>query len=109
MPLSQPPVRLDRDRSYSDLGEWLDLSIERILTFLGSAAAIEIFSSVYSTLDPWDALRHRDVFDAIERLCGEPRRRYADREHHAMLFREPPRRTRRDLRDGPFGSVFGSL
>ena len=75
VPLSQPPVRLDRDRSYSDLGEWLDLSIERILTFLGSAAAIEIFSSVYSTLDPWDALRHRDVFDAIERLCGEPRRR----------------------------------
>ena len=69
LPVSKSPVRLDAGRSYSDLPSWLDVSIERIMATLGCAAASEIFSSLYATLGPWDALPHRQVFDAIDRLC----------------------------------------
>jgi len=70
---SRPPVRLDDTYSYGSLEEWLDVSVVRILETLGSAAPIEIFSSLYATIDPWDALTHEMVFDAIERLCAKPR------------------------------------
>ncbi len=70
VPQSKPPVRLDARRSYSDLDEWLTLSIRRIGEALGTFAAVEVFSCLYATIDPWDALTHRQVFDAIDRLCG---------------------------------------
>ena len=73
MPRSRPPVRFDRGRSYSELDEWLDLSIRRILETLGEAAAVEVFSSLYATVDPWEALAHRQVFAALERLCEHKR------------------------------------
>ncbi len=69
MPRSQPPVRFDDEHNYSDLEGWLHLSIRRILSELGSASAIEIFSSLYSTIDPWEALEHEEIFGALERLC----------------------------------------
>jgi len=69
-PASQPPVRLDAARTYRTLNEWLELSVHRVLTTLGQAAAIEVFSSLYATLDPWDALTHQQVFDAIERVAA---------------------------------------
>jgi hypothetical protein len=75
VPRSKPPVRLDARRSYSDLDEWLTLSIRRIGEALGTFAAVEVFSSLYATIDPWDALTHRQVFDAIDRLCGGCKRR----------------------------------
>ena len=74
VPTSRPPVRLDARRSYRDLDEWLALSIRRIGETLGTFAAVEVFSSLYATIDPWDALTHRQVFDAIDRLCGRGRR-----------------------------------
>ena len=73
VPRSRPPVRLDASRSYRDLDEWLDESIRRILTALGPAAAIEVFASLYAMIDPWDALEHRAILAALERLCGPPR------------------------------------
>lgn len=73
IPRSHPPVRLDGRRSYSSLQEWLDMSIRRILASLGSASAIEVFSSLYATINPWSALEHNDIFSAMERLCGRPR------------------------------------
>jgi hypothetical protein len=72
-PLSRPPVRFDAERGYDDLQGWLHLSIERILSAHGSAAAIEIFSSLYATIDPWEALRHQAIFLALERLCRASR------------------------------------
>jgi hypothetical protein len=75
VPLSKPPVRLDAERSYCTLAEWLDQSVRRILETLAAAAAIEVFSSLYSTIDPWDALSHDEVFAALEGLCAEPRTR----------------------------------
>ena len=71
---SRPPVRMDDARSYGDLGEWLELSIVRIVQTLGSATAIEVFSSLYATIDPTDALPHATIFEALERLC--PRTRF---------------------------------
>lgn len=69
VPLSRPPVRFDDEHVYSDMEEWLHLSIERTLSTLGSACAIEIFSSLYSTIAPWEALEHTAIFNALERLC----------------------------------------
>jgi hypothetical protein len=40
-----------------------------------TAAAIELFSSLYATIHPWDALTHDDIFRALEHLCDEPRQR----------------------------------
>jgi hypothetical protein len=50
-------------------------SVERVLSALGSAAAIEIFSTLYATIDPWEALRHQATFEALERLCRASRHR----------------------------------
>jgi hypothetical protein len=69
VPLSQPPVRLDGKREYHSFGEWLDLSVERILQTLGSATALEVFSSLYATLDPWDALEHEAILDHLDRVA----------------------------------------
>ena len=71
-PRSRPPVRLDAERSYATFGEWLVSSVRRILATLGSTTAMEVFSSLYATLDPWDALPHDCILTELERLCGPP-------------------------------------
>jgi len=70
-PQSRPPVRFDAQRSYSNLDEWLELSIRRIMALLGEAAAVEIFSSLYATVRPTEALEHKQIFRAIDRMCGK--------------------------------------
>lgn len=75
VPLSRPPVRLDDANSYSDLEEWLKLSIGRTFSTLGHAAAVEIFSTLYATIEPWEALEHDQIFGALERLCHASRHR----------------------------------
>lgn len=75
VPLSRPPVRFDSEHSYDDLEGWLRLSIVQILSTLGLAAAIEVFSTLYATIDPWEALPHQVIFRALERLCHESRHR----------------------------------
>ena len=76
MPRSQPPVRFDDEHDYNDKEEWLHLSIQRILAAFDSAAAIELFSSLYATIDPWEALTHEEIFKALETLCDEPRQQH---------------------------------
>ncbi len=85
VPRSLPPVRFDHQHTYSSIEDWLGLSIARILCRLGSAAAIEIFSSLYSTIDPWEALEHGAIFNALERWCKPPRQR---RGFKQFLLRE---------------------
>jgi hypothetical protein len=75
VPLSRPPVRFDAEHGYNHLEEWLHLSVERVLSRLGSAAAIEIFSTLYATIDPWEALQHQAIFGALERSCHASRHR----------------------------------
>lgn len=64
-PLSRPPVRFDSETAFGTKEEWLHLSIRRILSTLGSASAIEIFSSLYSTIAPPGAIEHDEVFRAL--------------------------------------------
>jgi hypothetical protein len=68
VPRSRPPVRFDDQNAYASLEEWLLLSITRILSALGSACAIEVFSSLYATIDPWEALEHRSILRVLEQL-----------------------------------------
>jgi hypothetical protein len=75
VPRSRPPVRFDSEHTYASKEEWLHLAVRRVISTLGSASAIEIFSSLYSTIHPWDALSHEDVFGALGALCPPPRRR----------------------------------
>jgi len=83
VPRSRPPVRFDDEHTYSDVEEWLHLSIGRILATLGSASAIEVFSSLYSTILPWDALEHEEILRALERLCDVSRRRRGVKQFQA--------------------------
>jgi hypothetical protein len=76
VPMARPPVRFDEAHSHADLEEWLDLSVRRIVGTLGAAACVEVFASLYATLDPWEAMEHGAIFRALERLCGEPRVRH---------------------------------
>lgn len=73
VPLSHPPVRLDDDTEYGDFDEWLTRSVTRILRRLGEATALEVFSSLYATLDPWRALEHEVILSRLEEL-GTARR-----------------------------------
>jgi len=73
IPRSRAPVRFDAQHSYVDFDDWLKLGIRRILGVLGAATAIEVFSSLYAMIDPWDALDHERVLDALEDLCGPPK------------------------------------
>jgi hypothetical protein len=69
VPLSRPPVRLDGDSEYRDFEEWLTQSVTRILRRLGEATAVEVFASLYATLDPWRALEHEEILTRLEELC----------------------------------------
>lgn len=69
-PRSQPPVRFDDEHAYFDKEEWLHISIQRILSTLESALAIEVFSSLYATMHPWEALTHEEIFKTLDVLCG---------------------------------------
>jgi hypothetical protein len=73
VPLSRPPVRLDANAEYGDFDEWLTQSIGRILRRLGEATAVEVFSSLYATLDPWRALEHESILTRLEELCAARR------------------------------------
>jgi len=75
IPLTNPPVRFDDEHEFSSKEEWLELSIRRILATLGTATAIEVFSSLYSTIEPWQALEHDAILAALEDLCDHPRQK----------------------------------
>lgn len=82
-PLSRPPVRLDDDSEYGDFDEWLTQSITRILRRLDEATAVEVFSPLYATLDPWRALEHEVILTRLEKLCIA--RRMSGRSIHFLL------------------------
>ena len=98
VPRSRPPVRFDGENAYADLDGWLELSVRRILATLAAASAVEVFSSLYATIDPWEALEHRQVFAALERLCGPGRSGGGGIRRFALG--EGPRTAVRGLRGG---------
>ena len=84
VPQSRPPVRFDAERTYEDLAGWLELSVRRVLKTLGAASPIEVFSSLYATIDPWEALEHGEILAALERLCGRPRQKRGGMKHFSL-------------------------
>ena len=70
------------------MAEWLHFSIRRIVTTLGPVSAIEIFSSLYSTIVPWESLPHEQIFSTLEELCGEPQQRGKVRQFSLAALRE---------------------
>jgi len=84
VPQSRPPVRFDPEQTYDDLTGWLELGIRRVLKTLGAASAIEVFSSLYATIGPWEALEHGEILAALERLCGRPRQKRGGMKHFSL-------------------------
>jgi hypothetical protein len=75
VPLQKPPARYSDAASYSTAAEFAGLCLRRLLDELGEVAAVEVFSALYSLIEPWEALTHEDVFDLIEEHCERGRRR----------------------------------
>lgn len=74
-PMQKPPVRYSADAAYSTVEEFVALTIHRLLSEMDEVTALEIFSTLYATLAPWDALEHGQVLEAIDRGCVRSRQR----------------------------------
>jgi hypothetical protein len=69
VPIRQTPVRYSDEASYSSLREFLELSLEHLLTEVDETTALEIFSVLYAMVRPWEALSHGEIFALIEEQC----------------------------------------
>ena len=84
LPLQTPPVRYPGadGQTYATLDEFLALTLRRLLDDLGAVTALEVFSTFYACVRPWDALTHDDVLHLLETSCVPARR-----HPHAPTFR----------------------
>lgn len=73
VPLQKAPVRYSEGASYSSVPEFLTLCAQRLIEELGEVTALEVFSTLYACIRPWDALRHEDVIELLE-SCTPARR-----------------------------------
>jgi len=74
-PAQKAPVRYSDTAAYSTVREFAELCVDRLLAELGELRAVEIFSTLYALIRPWDALTHEDVLALIEEKCAPARRR----------------------------------
>lgn len=75
IPIQNTPVRYSTSAHYSTLAEFTQLTLERLLETLGPITGLEMFSCLYATVTPWDALEHRRVLDLLEETCVPYRHR----------------------------------
>ena len=75
VPVSKPPVRYDEATSYATVPEFAELCLRRLLAELDDVAALEVFSTLYALISPWDALRHEQVLEIIDANCRPHRQR----------------------------------
>jgi hypothetical protein len=75
VPVQKAPVRLPDGGEYSSAGEFSALCLSALLGELGAVAPIEIFSAIYSLVEPREVLEHGDVIELVERNCREARKR----------------------------------
>jgi len=57
-------MRMDAEPRLPDLN-----AIDRLLEELLEVTALEIFSSIYATVSPWDALTYQELLGIIEERC----------------------------------------
>ena len=75
LPVQQPPVRFSDDSEYSSVEEFARLTARRLLEEVGEVSVLELFSTLYALVRPWDALSHQDVLDLAGELCETRRNR----------------------------------
>jgi len=69
VPVQKSPVRYSDGATYTTPREFARLCVLRLLAELQELAALEVFSTLYATLQPWDALSHQDLFALVEEHC----------------------------------------
>ena len=74
LPQQQAPVRYSDAANYSSADEFARLCLDRLLAELVHVTALEVFSTLYSVVNPWAALAHNDVLDLIQQRCTPHRR-----------------------------------
>ena len=67
-------MRFDAEHAFSTKQEWLEVSVRRIIHELGPATPAEIFSSLYSTIEPWQALLEEtgDINPLVDSSSTDP-------------------------------------
>jgi len=75
VPVRQTPVRYSDSESYSTPLEFARICVDRLLGESGELAAIEVFSTLYALVEPWDALEHQEILNLIETTCTVNTRR----------------------------------
>jgi hypothetical protein len=75
VPAQRPPVWYTDSASYASVEEFAEVCVDRLLEELGEVTALEVFSTLYASVRPWDVLSHRDIFDLISRRCVPSRQR----------------------------------
>ena len=73
-PKQKAPVRLSETASYASLGEFCALTLDRLLAELETVTALEVFSTLYALVEPWDAVEHDAVFALLDKRCAPHRR-----------------------------------
>jgi len=75
VPVQKTPVRYSDSASYSSVEDFIGICMSRLLAELPEVTALEVFSTLYALVHPWDALRHEDVLDLISEMCVPARHR----------------------------------
>ena len=88
-PVQQPPVRYSETEAYSSVGEFVQLTALRLFADLGAVAAIELFSTLYALMRPWDALAHEDVMAILGEQCESRRQPHLVFRHAGQEDAEP--------------------
>jgi len=75
VPVQRTPVRYSDSSSYSSVEDFTRICADRLLADLTEVTALEVFSTLYVSISPWDALAHEDVLPLIEEKCVPLRHR----------------------------------
>ena len=75
VPVQRAPVRYSDSDRYSSVEEFAGLAVDRLLRELTEVTALEVFSTIYATLSPWDAIQHEVVLDIMSETCVPHRHR----------------------------------
>lgn len=73
-PVQNAPVRFSQSEAFSTLREYARLCTARLLMQLNGVTPLEVFSVLYSLVDPWDCVRHADILDLLHSLSSQVRR-----------------------------------
>jgi len=64
-PAQNVPVRYSDSLNYASLREFVEICTDRLMMELDEILPLEVFSTLYALVTPWQALTHEDVFDLI--------------------------------------------